>query len=193
MRGATNVLEDWSADGWAFQSTHPMRGATLSTPSLAWYGLNFNPRTPCGVRRVPAVFTSYIDQFQSTHPMRGATVIFKRLQTAPSLFQSTHPMRGATVRMIISSLDNQYFNPRTPCGVRLLCPVFNQYVRLISIHAPHAGCDSMLSNLKKKAHPFQSTHPMRGATHRHRGRPQRVGISIHAPHAGCDCVFSSVL
>ena len=33
-----------------FQSTHPLRGATLSPSPRAYGGLYFNPRTPCGVR-----------------------------------------------------------------------------------------------------------------------------------------------
>ena len=34
----------------------------------------------------------------------------------------------------------------------------------ISIHAPHAGCDAWCSDTIEKAKLFQSTHPMRGAT-----------------------------
>ena len=34
-----------------FQSTHPLRGATLSGFTFYCCSCNFNPRTPCGVRR----------------------------------------------------------------------------------------------------------------------------------------------
>ena len=36
------------------------------------------------------------------------------------------------------------------------------------------------------AQKFQSTRPMRGATHRRRCLPSLYGVSIHAPHAGRD-------
>ena len=57
-----------------FQSTHPMRGATVTLCAML-----------------------FITQFQSTHPMRGAT-IHAEPGRADVEFQSTHPMRGATLR-----------------------------------------------------------------------------------------------
>ena len=79
----------------AFQSTHPLRGATHCIMSLlyvscisihaplagcdrsayfAWRGRNhFNPRTPCGVRHSPEFRLRPRQAFQSTHPLRGAT------------------------------------------------------------------------------------------------------------------------
>ena len=81
--------------------------------------MNFNPRTPCGVR----------------HQIRAGYI-------KVSEFQSTHPMRGATSSAALTCLTLPYFNPRTPCGVR---HAVNEQVRRvvqISIHAPHAGCDN---------------------------------------------------
>ena len=60
-----------------------------------------------------------------------------------------------------------YFNPRTPCGVRLAS----------SAIAPSRG-------------KFQSTHPLRGATPAVQGLAEAVEISIHAPLAGCDAGVS---
>ena len=101
---------------------------------------DFNPRTPCGVRR---------------------GIIQRHNQRI--LFQSTHPLRGATSNKHNITTDQSDFNPRTPCGVRLgvsrvsvggvgfqsthplrgatfpdcgLLQLFR-----ISIHAPLAGCD----------------------------------------------------
>ena len=56
-----------------FQSTHPLRGATAcrhAGRSGAWH---FNPRTPCGVRRLCNMRFVIMSLFQSTHPLRGAT------------------------------------------------------------------------------------------------------------------------
>ncbi len=126
---------------WKFQSTHPMRGATYGCKGIQFDNRNFNPRTPCGVRRhytrIIKMRKAYFNprtpcgvrpaavqpsgkrsRFQSTHPMRGAT----QLADAAGIdirFQSTHPMRGATNKRI-----------------KLL------ETDAISIHAPHAGCDA---------------------------------------------------
>ena len=125
-------------------------------------------------------------KFQSTLPMRGATFRYVECFTV-RVFQSTLPMRGATswACRASSQLD---FNPRSPCGERpngiphWMMPVTFQStlpmrgatfgdaecfaVRVISIHAPHAGSDSA-------RHILQALH----------------AISIHAPHAGSDKAF----
>ena len=102
----------------AFQSTHPLRGATaycsrcgevllisIHAPlagcdqdlrALRRYDDDFNPRTPCGVRH-------------GDDPQDGAQVYD--------------------------------FNPRTPCGVRPVRVYKNMPAGWISIHAPLAGCD----------------------------------------------------
>ena len=80
-----------------FQSTHPLRGATILTgspvsrnnisihaplagcdcPATGTQSISFrdfNPRTPCGVRRIScSVMVLLSPLFQSTHPLRGAT------------------------------------------------------------------------------------------------------------------------
>ena len=66
-------------------------------------------------------------------------------------------------------------------------PTFNlAFSGLISIHAPHAGCDYPARTPSKARWTFQSTHPMRGATQRLLNARLPEFISIHAPHAGCD-------
>ena len=67
--------QDWPTR-CAFQSTHPVRGATRL-------------RQVRGKAR----------QFQSTHPVRGATPFYKIIGGTPE-FQSTHPVRGATFFLI---------------------------------------------------------------------------------------------
>ena len=53
-------------------------------------------------------------------------------------------MRGATGKNSLSSSSSRHFNPRTPCGVRQEpCRGHADALR-ISIHAPHAGCDTPL-------------------------------------------------
>ena len=163
-----------------FQSTHPMRGATrrrhqrclgreisIHAPH-AGCERNFNPRTPCGVRRAGR-----------RRPARAAT------------FQSTHPMRGATVSCAVNvTLQRISIHaPHAGCDPRIQ---LHSAGKRISIHAPHAGCDKVLDELFRRKPEFQSTHPMRGATGRNGTLQQNERISIHAPHAGCDDTESGV-
>ena len=100
-----------------FQSTHPVRGATVIKNYAALLRL-----------------------FQSTHPVRGATDPTDPPGTYRE-FQSTHPVRGATGSPGCCAPAYLHFNPRTPCGVRrATCPVGRKLGK-ISIHAPRAGCD----------------------------------------------------
>ena len=101
----------------AFQSTRPMRGATVEGDTDEDALIHFNPRAPCGARRVVSPKATVDITFQSTRPMRGATNEWDYAD-GWVLFQSTRPMRGAT-----RYADGHY--------------AINQ----ISIHAPHAGRD----------------------------------------------------
>ena len=177
-----------NSDADKFQSTHPLRGATIALAQrkqaeaisihapLAGCDLrkpqprkpqpNFNPRTPCGVRRVRCSATRRRTIFQSTHPLRGATPS-EELQTLPTAFQSTHPLRGAT-----KSEPNTFtwgvisiHAPLAGCDQEICCKALGKDG--ISIHAPLAGCDD---------HRVLFRHA--------------VPISIHAPLAGCDLAVS---
>ena len=111
------------------------------------------------------------------------------------------------------------FNPRTPCGVRHPAGPVVQHRRVISIHAPLAGCDPLGGALQGDQGAFQSTLPWRGATRNHgvisfqaafqsthplRGATCLANssnrnssrISIHAPLAGCDvpaCIYMQIM
>ena len=122
----------------------------------------FNPRTPCGVRRVLLRYLIVYNIFQSTHPLRGATGKFAFLRG--SVYISIHaPLAGCDARKL----------------GRLPTPD-------ISIHAPLAGCDPCPPACQATRRRFQSTHPLRGATLDKVRRQHLIRISIHAPLAGCD-------
>ena len=80
-----------------------------------------------------------------------------------SLFQSTRPVRGATQRTFRSVDASACFNPRAPCGARLMSAISDVAISM-----------------------FQSTRPMRGATGIIFAREVCPIVSIHAPHAGRD-------
>ena len=144
LRGAT-IIAFYFGTQSQFQSTHPLRGATSWRFQFLSRSADFNPRTPCGVR--PGLESISLPQstFQSTHPLRGATKTRRRLGRS-LIFQSTHPLRGATY-----------------VGDRLWTPSR-----------------------------FQSTHPLRGATIRDNAEFGVYCISIHAPLAGCDSKIAEI-
>ena len=56
-----------------FQSTRPVRGATLGSMPSRLAVLYFNPRAPCGARPTKTASDPSPHAFQSTRPVRGAT------------------------------------------------------------------------------------------------------------------------
>ena len=168
-----------------FQSTHPVWGATPGRRSFpakrgisihaprvgcdgnstgrSLKGSYFNPRTPCGVRRLFSAPIAFALRFQSTHPVWGATWPFPRSWFSKG-FQSTHPVWGATGPPLLSSGGK---------GFQSTHPVWGATKRW-GISWTYAG--------------FQSTHPVWGATLCQHFRPRELQlISIHAPRVGCDC------
>ena len=141
LRGATS-LSEYVPTPSIFQSTHPLRGATASMRSTSISPINFNPRTPCGVRLMNERVNITLEGFQSTHPLRGATDS-KRLFLRGYEISIHAPLAGCDVRgrrdrrglfhisihAPLAGCDSPHgafqnkvvnFNPRTPCGVRLL-------------------------------------------------------------------------
>ena len=100
----------------------------------------FNPRAPCGTRPEQNLISTSYRIFQSTRPMRDATAALSGYW-AEEIFQSTRPMRDATISMLMEHFSNQ-----------------------ISIHASHAGRDTVYSVRNLVGLLFQSTRPMRDAT-----------------------------
>ena len=66
--------------------------------------------------------TASSSTFQSTPPVWGATVDGEIQKIVRHLFQSTPPVWGATCPVSASGSNQQYFNPRPPCGGRLQYP-----------------------------------------------------------------------
>ena len=125
---------------WGFQSTHPVRGATIVKCLLSdTHNISIHaPREGCDSPKINAPFSPL--RFQSTHPVRGATIP-KGDKGDRGEFQSTHPVRGATFTTInqICSVFISIHAPREGCDCREHHAIS---VRPdISIHAPREGCD----------------------------------------------------
>ena len=167
-----------------FQSTHPVRGATLQpgeqkpldqisihapragcdhrATSLCLTPGNFNPRTPCGVRRQRPDAQGHAREISIHAPRAGCDHVGALRLRLRDI--SIHAPRAGCDSIWPACTGRRInFNPRTPCGVRRM--------RLIDA-----------DELKK----FQSTHPVRGATSAIQNSADIEAISIHAPRAGCD-------
>ena len=78
-----------------FQSTHPLRGATIFLPEVV-DTLQISIHAPlAGCDGYGPAGRMGQQAFQSTHPLRGAT-LYGTVRGECDEFQSTHPLRGAT-------------------------------------------------------------------------------------------------
>ena len=197
-----------------FQSTLPLRGATGLRRAVRQACRNFNPHSPCGERRrhgsadgrrlaisihtplagSDGLANGIVDNnfiFQSTLPLRGATRTMALPRCTP-VFQSTLPLRGATPDSCANAGSNAaYFNPHSPCGERPRQVDHATVTHDISIHTPLAGSDDGQRLEHDRSDQFQSTLPLRGATHHQNASVERISISIHTPLAGSDLTRSS--
>ena len=122
-----------------FQSTRPVRGATLlvhmtgigrpisihapragrdSLPGFPGrrYG-HFNPRAPCGARHRDGPPAAGPSDFNPRAPC-GARLQRNDAHHERCVFQSTRPVRGATAINSKAREICSNFNPRAPCGAR---------------------------------------------------------------------------
>ena len=142
LRGATDALN--ICGGYFPISTHaPLAGRDESRRFRYVRDRHFNPRAPCGARRLKDVFFRALYVFQPTRPLRGATRtvcscrVIRNISThaplagrdawtviqtgADWVFQPTRPLRGATAKAALRTQHVSDFNPRAPCGARLPC------------------------------------------------------------------------
>ena len=185
MRGATAVASSSVIGKREFQSTRPMRGATLGSILAAntqiisihaphagrdgdIYGdkegldENFNPRAPCGARQSRR-FRYVRDRHFNPRAPCGARPMLRDQYGIYILFQSTRPMRGATSRSGKPLSRPRYFNPRAPCGARRSLAILQGIPPYFN---PRAPCGARRTTFAQVA--------------------LRLQISIHAPHAGRD-------
>ena len=146
-----------------FQSTRPMRGATSEVGELPIRKEYFNPRAPCGARLSDRGRSPGSSNFNPRAPC-GARPVVTLSMSCPSRISIHAPHAGRDVKKIVEPLHQIHFNPRAPCGARLgfmPCQYRNQYFN------PRAPCGARLSVLDAllRKRIFQSTRPMRGATH----------------------------
>ena len=104
---------------------------------------HFNPRSPHGERHKFSNQADIRRQFQSTLPARGATAAARRGIPQSFYFnpRSPHGERQTAPQTCTSASRN--FNPRSPHGERRTSLHQSGGARVISIHAPRTGSDSI--------------------------------------------------
>ena len=192
-----------------FQSTRPVRGATLKagkiTPAqkISIHAPRagrdehderrragrdyFNPRAPCGARPYTLKTTAPSMTFQSTRPVRGATLLYQRERRRGRIFQSTRPVRGATGRGADRD-DHLRISIHAPRAGRDAGAAYHRRAGGISIHAPRAGRDHCWRWRRKQKSHFNPRAPCGARPSGRRRKLTKQGISIHAPRAGRDVV-----
>ena len=83
--------------GTVFQPTRPLRGATERNSSQPKPETYFNPRAPCGARRLSNQHTEHNSTISTHAPLAGRDLGVVTSFVANVLFQPTRPLRGATL------------------------------------------------------------------------------------------------
>ena len=107
------------------------------------------------------------------------------------VFQSTPPVWGATPLPTALGLDVPNFNPRPPCGGRLLQVLQELGQQDISIHAPRVGGDGGGVPLYYWCENFNPRPPCGGRRYLPAIMFTGSRISIHAPRVGGDSIIIS--
>ena len=142
----------------------PLTGCDGLTFWAVCQQVNFNPRTPYGMRRSTQAKNQLYSWISIHAPLTGCDVRSTLIVWPISIFQSTHPLRDATCTFISIKSSGMYFNPRTPYGMRHKPMTYAYGNANISIHAPLTGCDIRMMATSIIVGKFQSTHPLRDAT-----------------------------
>ena len=128
------------SEAYQFQSTAPVWGPTPESWQLRCSQTHFNPRPPCGGRRMIWAWSAKPSIFQSTAPVWGPTMPYITYSFATAI--SIHgPRVGADLIGRLSQALNGHFNPRPPCGGRLARSGSRYGEMNISIHGPRVGAD----------------------------------------------------
>ena len=191
-----------------FQSTRPMRGATMPWTVFSLWWMNFNPRAPCGARRwrraSEHIFSGYFNPrapcgarpgamwrradngyFNPRAPC-GARLVPGGYCAEHQPFQSTRPMRGATRLGLCVIGKIFYFNPRAPCGARPFRGKTDKEVWEFQSTRPMRGATATGSFLIPSRSNFNPRAPCGARPQLFHSFPSSQRISIHAPHAGRD-------
>ena len=89
--------------------------------------------------------------------------------------------------------DVSHFNPRSPCGERLIAATTEQWEIQISIHAPRVGSDKTAGGWTCSNSGFQSTLPVWGATYENKLQELNRKFQSTLPVWGATCIAISAM
>ena len=96
------------------------------------------------------------------------------------------PLTGCDPFLCFKKKQKQYFNPRTPYGMRrLVQQIIKRWNKYFNPRTPY-GMRLIKCEIYRDSMQFQSTHPLRDATGQLTNEDNPNNISIHAPLTGCD-------
>ena len=120
--------------------------------------VNFNPRTPCGVRPRPVRSRKGATPISIHAPRVGCDAPPGAWCADRCDFNPRTPC-GVRLTSFAHILPRGYFNPRTPCGVRHQAHHPVPCTHPISIHAPRVGCDKIFVQSVRKIPYFNPRTP----------------------------------
>ena len=148
-------------------------------------GVNFNPRSPRGLRLATSVIGSPCDNFNPRSP-RGLRPIIDRVAGFFDMI-SIHAAQEGCDASVPGNTHNGLISihaAQEGCDIRCGGTVVSSPI--ISIHAAQEGCDQSNDGYQFTANEFQSTQPKRAATIHRYLEWMSDNISIHAAQEGCD-------
>ena len=168
----------------------------------------FNPRSPCGERRLDVLQSAHEVAFQPTLPLRGATRSRACSTASTGGFNPRSPCGERRRGREKECPAGGGFNPRSPCGERR--PPCGTMPRIGIGFNPRSPCGERRApappllwrtsfnprspcgerprsrDVAASAVTFQPTLPLRGATFRLFLSGRQFQVSTHAPLAGSD-------
>ncbi len=174
----------------AFQSTHPVWGATTShCLSLFRFLISIHaPRVGCDASIRGSLSKSRI----SIHAPRVGCDLGDAPPTDAQIISIHAPRVGCDTNPRRTGTRARNFNPRTPRGVRQTTNTPPRTFWIFqSTHPAWDATDGIL--LRDVSVKFQSTHPAWGATGSFIKNPLNATISIHAPRVGCDACSCALI
>ena len=141
-------------------SIHALLAESDLRPDQARKSRNyFNPRSPCGERRYRGHPVQHLSRISIHALLAESDVQTQQLPAGSDKFQSTLSLRRATAWLMSYRSAPLHFNPRSPCGERLVLPPLYLFVGLISIHALLAESDVFVVHFVQIRRDFNPRSP----------------------------------
>ena len=148
---------------YQFQSTLPVRGATMALFAKCAIGQDFNPRSPCGERPGCAPTAFFCARNFNPRSPCGERRLFGNSDDLHYTISIHAPRAGSDAALRGSGCVHQYFNPRSPCGERHEHRGRSAGEVRFQSTLPMRGATTV-GAVQAGVVRFQSTLPMRGAT-----------------------------